>query len=34
MSLFWKLFLSLVAAMGVMLVATVYVSYELASANY
>ncbi len=34
MSLFWKLFLSLVAAMGVMLVATVYVSYELASATF
>jgi two-component system sensor histidine kinase CpxA len=34
MSLFWKLFLSIGAAMGVMLVATVYVSYELASATF
>ena len=34
MSLFWKLFFSIGAAMGVMLVATVYVSYELASATF
>ncbi len=34
MNLFWKLFASIGVAMVVMLVATVYVSYELASATF